>query len=261
MGLCPVGGDLSPTFFFVLLWLILVLFDEHSWCSFIMVLWHFVTILFLFAFIFSETECDWGNSEEALRRHEFCSRVEGYGSVCSCTDPSAISFSPEKVGSTLILKLSFSSRLHKNIFWKCFPSAFQLHNSKVEKVPVVIIASNRPHYLYRWILFLILNPNFSIDLISTNPAHPAGIKIRQNHPKLQGISHCHFQHPPCEIFSFFQNFFCLVIVHESARTHLLNYLSERLLKYFAITPIDGWSSIGLLHSLVCWSGFNKDKIH
>ena len=29
--------------------------------------------------------CDWGNDDVARRRRNFCSKYEGYGSVCSCT--------------------------------------------------------------------------------------------------------------------------------------------------------------------------------
>lgn len=35
------------------------------------------------------------------RRRRFCSKVEGYGSVCSCKDPTPIEFSPDPVGEAL----------------------------------------------------------------------------------------------------------------------------------------------------------------
>ncbi|KAB0399858.1 hypothetical protein E2I00_002231 [Balaenoptera physalus] len=42
-----------------------------------------------------EAECHWADTELNRRRHRFCSKVEGYGSVCSCKDPTPIEFSPD----------------------------------------------------------------------------------------------------------------------------------------------------------------------
>ena len=71
----------------------------------------------------------WGEGEEGRRRRRFCDKIEGYGSVCSCEDPSPIIFSPPPV-----------------------------LNNQVAQVPTAIIASNRPHYLYR-MLRTLLNAN------------------------------------------------------------------------------------------------------
>lgn len=73
-----------------------------------------------------ESECDWADTEENRRRREFCGHIEGYGSVCSCTDPAPLIFNPEPVP-----------------------------NNQVHDVPVAIIASNRPHYLYRMLRSLL----------------------------------------------------------------------------------------------------------
>lgn len=45
----------------------------------------------------SEAECHWADTEMNRRRRRFCSKVEGYGSVCSCKDPTPIEFSPDLV--------------------------------------------------------------------------------------------------------------------------------------------------------------------
>ncbi|KAF6110799.1 protein O-linked mannose N-acetylglucosaminyltransferase 1 (beta 1,2-) [Phyllostomus discolor] len=42
-----------------------------------------------------EAECHWADTELNRRRRRFCSKVEGYGSVCSCKDPTPIEFSPD----------------------------------------------------------------------------------------------------------------------------------------------------------------------
>ncbi|KAF6216496.1 hypothetical protein GE061_000838 [Apolygus lucorum] len=39
--------------------------------------------------------CQWPDTEENRRRQQFCNRIEGYGSVCSCDDPASLSFNPE----------------------------------------------------------------------------------------------------------------------------------------------------------------------
>ena len=68
-----------------------------------------------------EAECkSWGDGEEVERRRTFCDSIEGYGSVCSCTHPAPLAFHPPPV-----------------------------LNNNIAGVPVAIIASNRPHYLYR----------------------------------------------------------------------------------------------------------------
>ncbi|KAG1678559.1 Protein O-linked-mannose beta-1,2-N-acetylglucosaminyltransferase 1 [Nymphon striatum] len=73
-----------------------------------------------------ESECDWGNNDEDLRRKDFCNRIEGYGSVCSCNDPTPLVFKPQ-----------------------------HLLENRVYDVPVAVIASNRPHYLYRMLRSLL----------------------------------------------------------------------------------------------------------
>uniref|UniRef100_A0A1B6FTU3 Protein O-linked-mannose beta-1,2-N-acetylglucosaminyltransferase n=1 Tax=Cuerna arida TaxID=1464854 RepID=A0A1B6FTU3_9HEMI len=73
-----------------------------------------------------ESECEWEQTEENVRRQEFCNHIEGYGSVCSCSEPALLTFDPQPI-----------------------------EDSKVSNVPVAIIASNRPHYLYRMLRSLL----------------------------------------------------------------------------------------------------------
>jgi len=44
-----------------------------------------------------ESECKWIDNEENRRRKSFCNKVEGYGQVCSCTDPAPLSFNHQPV--------------------------------------------------------------------------------------------------------------------------------------------------------------------
>uniref|UniRef100_A0A672ZUS0 Protein O-linked-mannose beta-1,2-N-acetylglucosaminyltransferase n=1 Tax=Sphaeramia orbicularis TaxID=375764 RepID=A0A672ZUS0_9TELE len=73
-----------------------------------------------------QAECHWADTELNRRRKLFCSKVEGYGSICSCKDPAPIEFNPDPL-------------LNNNVF----------------NVPVAVIAGNRPNYLYRMLRSLL----------------------------------------------------------------------------------------------------------
>ena len=76
---------------------------------------------------YSHSECSsWSDTEVDLRRKQFCSHIEGYGSVCSCSEPAPLDF-PVTVN------------------W----------SDPISAVPVAIVASNRPHYLYRMLRSLL----------------------------------------------------------------------------------------------------------
>nr|XP_046914678.1 protein O-linked-mannose beta-1,2-N-acetylglucosaminyltransferase 1-like [Dermatophagoides farinae] len=81
-----------------------------------------------------QSECkQWSDTEENRRRRSFCSRIEGYGSVCNCNDPAMIDFS----------SLSRVSHDEKSEY------------ERISRVPVSIVASNRPQYLYRMLRTLL----------------------------------------------------------------------------------------------------------
>lgn len=65
-----------------------------------------------------------------FKRVDFCSRMEGYGSVCSCDDPAPINFSPKKVSSyyfslslslfvSYVVIISFSISIFLTFTFKC----------------------------------------------------------------------------------------------------------------------------------------------
>ncbi|XP_076440231.1 protein O-linked-mannose beta-1,2-N-acetylglucosaminyltransferase 1-like isoform X2 [Babylonia areolata] len=85
----------------------------------------------------SDSECRWPADEEGQRRRKFCSKVEGYGSVCSCDDAAPINFSPP-----------------------------ELKHNKVSKVPIAVIASDRPHYLYRMLRILLNTPGADPKMVT-----------------------------------------------------------------------------------------------
>ncbi|XP_052415765.1 protein O-linked-mannose beta-1,2-N-acetylglucosaminyltransferase 1 [Carassius gibelio] len=84
-----------------------------------------------------EAECHWADTELNRRRKLFCSKVEGYGSICSCKDPAPIEFNPDL-----------------------------LPNNNVYNVPVAVIAGNRPNYLYRMLRSLLSSHGVNPQMIT-----------------------------------------------------------------------------------------------
>ncbi|CAG2186977.1 POMGNT1 [Mytilus edulis] len=84
-----------------------------------------------------DTECHWGETKINQRRQTFCNKVEGYGDICSCTHPDPVVF-PQK---------------------KLIPN-------NIGKVPIVIIASDRPHYLFRMLKNLLQIPGADPKMIT-----------------------------------------------------------------------------------------------
>nr|CAB3265040.1 protein O-linked-mannose beta-1,2-N-acetylglucosaminyltransferase 1 [Phallusia mammillata] len=74
----------------------------------------------------SKPLCDWPPSEANSRRIEFCSKYFGYNDLCTCSVNNIMQGS----------QVDFSDNLVKNVH-------------------VVVIASNRPHYLYRMLKSLL----------------------------------------------------------------------------------------------------------
>jgi len=89
-----------------------------------------------------EVNCQkWPDTDENRRRREFCDHVEGYGSVCDCDNPAPLD------------ELSSNSS--------------PVLNNQVSEIPVAIIASNRPQYLYRMLR----------SLLSADGANPSMITV------------------------------------------------------------------------------------
>lgn len=112
----------------------------------------------------AEAECHWADTELNRRRKLFCSKVEGYGSICSCKDPAPIEFNPDPVRHemlnrhTQIILGAARSTADVTKIGLTRPGEFlsyifvissQLLNNNVIGVPVAVIAGNRPNYLYR----------------------------------------------------------------------------------------------------------------
>lgn len=74
----------------------------------------------------AEAECHWADTELNRRRKIFCSKVEGYGSICSCKDPAPIEFNPDPVSHTAGHHSDcFVIELHRRkISWEIFLKRF-----------------------------------------------------------------------------------------------------------------------------------------
>ncbi|KPM02381.1 O-linked-mannose beta-1,2-N-acetylglucosaminyltransferase 1-like protein [Sarcoptes scabiei] len=116
-----------------------------------------------------ESDClNWPNNEENNRRRSFCSKIEGYGSVCNCKDPAIINF---------------------NVL-SAIPSGNELIYEKISQVPIAIVASNRPQYLYRMLRTLLsargCNPSMITVFIDGYFEEPLEVTKLFN---LRGIQH------------------------------------------------------------------------
>eukprot|EP00112_Aurelia_sp_Birch-Aquarium-sp1_P004363 Seg1493.5 transcript_id=Seg1493.5/GoldUCD/mRNA.D3Y31 product="Protein O-linked-mannose beta-1 2-N-acetylglucosaminyltransferase 1" protein_id=Seg1493.5/GoldUCD/D3Y31 len=84
-----------------------------------------------------DESCDYGEGKVAERRKAFCEKFEGYGSVCTCKDPAPIDLKGEP-----------------------------LPNSRVADLPIAVIASNRPQYLYRMLRGLLSVPGSNPAMVT-----------------------------------------------------------------------------------------------
>lgn len=89
------------------------------------------------ALLQKERDCTWGDDKVATRRKQFCAKYEGYGTVCSCTNPAPIDLR----GSPLL-------------------------GSRVANLPIAVIAANRPHYLYRMLRGLLTTPGVDPNMVT-----------------------------------------------------------------------------------------------
>ncbi|XP_046848286.1 protein O-linked-mannose beta-1,2-N-acetylglucosaminyltransferase 1-like isoform X1 [Xenia sp. Carnegie-2017] len=127
----------------------------------------------------------------------FCDKFEGYGSVCSCNNPAAIEI------KTTPLKLE-----------------------KVQDIPVAVIASNRPHYLYRGLRSMLSSHGAKKELFTVfidgffeEPAAVArlyDVKVVQHIPissKNARISQ-HYKRTLTETFNAYPNAGYMIILEE-----------------------------------------------
>ncbi|XP_014288825.1 protein O-linked-mannose beta-1,2-N-acetylglucosaminyltransferase 1 [Halyomorpha halys] len=178
------------------------------------------------------SNCQWPDTEETQRRLQFCNRIEGYGSVCSCDEPASLTFSPEPV-----------------------------ENNKVYEVPVIVIASNRPHYLYRSLRSLLSARGANKDMITVfidgyfeEPLEVTkllGLRGIQHTPigyKNSRISQ-HYKASFSAVFNMFSNAHYAIVVEEDldVSEDFFSFFSqtiELLEKDPSIYCISAWNDLG-----------------
>uniref|UniRef100_A0A3B5A5H1 Protein O-linked-mannose beta-1,2-N-acetylglucosaminyltransferase n=1 Tax=Stegastes partitus TaxID=144197 RepID=A0A3B5A5H1_9TELE len=184
-----------------------------------------------------EAECHWADTELNRRRKLFCSKVEGYGSICSCKDPAPIEFNPDP-----------------------------LPNNKVFNVPVAVIAGNRPNYLYRMLRSLLsahgVNPQMITVFIDGYYEEPMdvvelfGLKGVQHTPisiKNARVSQVKTRIPSCIFFFFIQDAGSAIVLEEDLDISIdfFSFLSqtiELLDEDDSLYCISAWNDQGYEHT-------------
>ncbi|KAH9490603.1 Protein O-linked-mannose beta-1,2-N-acetylglucosaminyltransferase 1 [Bulinus truncatus] len=183
-----------------------------------------------------ENDCQWPDNDEGQRRKSFCSKVEGYGSVCSCEGPAPITFQPQK-----------------------------LQNNQISDIPIAVIASDRPHYLYRMLQTLLsvpgADPKMVTVFIDGYFDEPYAITKLFG---LRGIQHTplgvknarisqHYKASLTATFNLYPNAHYAIIVEEdlTVSPDFLNYFSQTkhlLDEDSSLYCISAWNDQGYEHS-------------
>lgn len=189
----------------------------------------------------SMVECDqWPKDEESRRRRSFCNQMEGYGSVCSCSDPAPMSFAPDPIPDVAVARL-------------------------VADIPIIVIASARPHYLYRMLRALMsasgVNPANIVVFIDGHFEEPQqvatlfGVRSFLMTPKGEKngrISH-HYKSSLAKAFDLFPTANYTVILEEDldVSPDILYYFGQ-LLPIYESDPtvycVSAWNDHGYEHA-------------
>ena len=179
-----------------------------------------------------ETFCEWGSSLAEKKRSQFCFKYVGYHSLCDCIRPSPIQFK--------------SSLLFRN---------------RLASIPISIIASNRPHYLYKMLSILLLIPGVHMDMITVyidgyydEPAAVADlldIKFVEHVPVCRKACriHQHYKHALDDTFRKYPNAEYMVILEEDLE------VAEDIMDYFSqMLPV-----LASDQSIYCLSAWNDNS--
>ncbi|XP_054161099.1 protein O-linked-mannose beta-1,2-N-acetylglucosaminyltransferase 1-like [Oppia nitens] len=184
----------------------------------------------------SRSQCRWTDNEDSDRRRAFCARVEGYGSVCSCSEPAPISF------ANTVDPLS-----------------------PISSVPVAVVAANRPQYLYRMLRSLLsakgCNPSMITVFIDGYFEEPLevtklfGLRVIQHTPigVANGRISQHYKASLTATFSLFPSAQYAIIVEEDLdiSTDFFQYFQQTI-KLVDEDPsiycISAWNDQGYEHT-------------
>ena len=182
--------------------------------------------------------CDYGVGEEADRRRSFCDKYDGYGRVCSCQNFESLSIRPTS-----------------------------LKSYSVSKLPIAVIASNRPVYLFRMLKKLLQVPGINPEMITIfiddymykEPAAVGrllNLKVAQHSPEC--VEACritqHYKKSLTETFNAFPDAPAMIIFEEDLEVSddILDYFNQTyplLEKDPSVYCISAWNDHGYNHSV------------
>lgn len=98
----------------------------------------------------SESSCFPTSEPREAARASFCARHDGYGTLCSCENPAPLTYHPP-----------------------------ELADSAIDDVPLVIVADNRPPYLYRTLVTVLRQPGGHTRriLVYVHGHHPEVVEL------------------------------------------------------------------------------------
>ncbi|XP_065904612.1 protein O-linked-mannose beta-1,2-N-acetylglucosaminyltransferase 1-like [Dysidea avara] len=180
--------------------------------------------------------CDWPDSKDNIARRNFCSRYEGYGELCDCSHPLPITIKTEP-----------------------------LPNNNVKNIPVGIIASNRPQYLFKGIRSMLSAPGANASLITAfidgfyqEPVAVASlynIRAVQHEPSSQknGRITQHYLASLKKIFELYPDAPYAIVIEEDLEVSpdFFNYFSQTIGlmdKDDTIYCVSAWNDLGYEHS-------------
>ena len=182
--------------------------------------------------------CDYGSSEEAIRRRDFCFEYEGYFDICRCTN-----FAP--------IKLKGKS----------------LPNNRISNLPVAVIAANRPLYLARMLQKALTaqgaHPKmFTVYIDGNTYKEPVavaklfGLRVVQHEPICSRncrISQ-HYKRALAETFKSYPDAPAMVILEEDldVSEDIFDYFSQTyplLEKDPSVYCISAWNDLGNKHAV------------
>lgn len=180
-------------------------------------------------------KCNWSDLQDNTQRREFCEKYEGYSHVCSCDNPLSLDFNPPPFQD--------GSRL---------------------KLPLAVMASNRPFYLLRMLLSLRTVEGLDTSLVTVfidgfldEPVSVAklfGLNVEQHagSGKLNSRISQHYKRSLASSFARHPLANYLVILEEdlTMSVDILNYFKQ-LLPVFendrSVYCISAWNDQGYKH--------------
>eukprot|EP00112_Aurelia_sp_Birch-Aquarium-sp1_P013733 Seg2928.6 transcript_id=Seg2928.6/GoldUCD/mRNA.D3Y31 product="Protein O-linked-mannose beta-1 2-N-acetylglucosaminyltransferase 1" protein_id=Seg2928.6/GoldUCD/D3Y31 len=182
--------------------------------------------------------CDYGVGKEADKRRSFCEKYDGYGRVCSCENFESLSLRPTS-----------------------------LKSYRASTLPIAVIASNRPVYLFRMLTKLLqvpgINPKmitiFIDDFMHKEPVDVArllDLKVVQHSPEC--VQACrisqHYKKSLTETFNAFPDAPAMIILEEDllVSDDILDYFSQTypiFEKDSSVFCISAWNDHGYNHSV------------